>query len=192
MVLPLKKQAYVSPEEFLEIRRTSDVPTEYMDGEIVAMAGASKAHGQVVSAVDRLIGNALVDGPCEVSSTISVEAPRSYLIPDLVVYCDGGDFTPKDDVLRNPILIVEVLSTSTEDYDLGRKWMRYQQIASLKHYVLIAQDTPSVAVYTREPGGGWHYDVATGRDGIAVLSYLDLSIALSEIYKRVEFPEASI
>ena len=191
MGLP-QRQSYVSPEEFLEIQRASEFPLEYMDGEIIAMAGGTKAHGQIVQAISMLAGVALLDKPCEASSTISVKAPTSYLIPDLVIYCDGGDFTQNDELLLNPLVIFEVLSSSTELYNRGQKWMKYQHIDSLQHYVMISQSEPVVETYTRQAEGGWHYEAVSGLDGSVRLSHVDLSLALSDIYKRVEFVEPPI
>jgi len=186
-----QRQAYISPEEFLEIRRNTDDPIEYFDGQILARDGSSRAHGQVVTAVTTLVSTALFGKPCESSSGISVAAPTSYFIPDLVVYCDGGDFTPSDEILRNPLVLFEVLSPSTERFDRGPKWMRYQQLASLMHYVLISQSEPFVEVYTRDQHGGWHYDSASELDGSVVLTHLQMTIPLAEIYQRVVFPPQS-
>jgi len=182
-----QKKTYISPEQYLEIRRTSDVLSEYLDGEVLAMAGNSKAHGIIVASVTRTVGNLLVDKACDTSAGISIKAPTSYLIPDLVVYCGDGEFTEVDDLLLNPLIVFEVLSDSTERYDRGHKWMKYQQIDSLRHYVMISQGEPFVEVYTRRPDGGWNYDSSTGNTGHVSLSHLDLTLALADIYGRVEF-----
>jgi Uma2 family endonuclease len=186
MGLP-KRQPYVTSEEFWEIQRTSEVPLEYMNGEVVAMAGGSKAHGQIVQAVSMLAGVALRNKPCEASSTISVKAPVSFLIPDVVVYCNGGEFTNEDELLLNPVVIFEVLSNSTEGYDHGPKWIKYQHIESLQHYAMISQDEPAVEVYTRDSEGDWRYKLVSGLDGSVRLSHLDLTLTLADIYERVEF-----
>jgi Uma2 family endonuclease len=182
-----QRQSYISPEEYLENQRHALTPSEYMDGEMIAMASGSKAHGQITAAIMSRVYMALVGKPCEASTTTAVAAPSSYLIPDIVVYCDGGDFTPDDEVLRNPVVIFEVLSTSTEGYDHGQKWMRYQQIGSLMHYVLISQSSATVELFTRETAGGWHYQVVSGADGTLNLSHLDINVSLSDIYERVVF-----
>ena len=180
--------SYISAEQYLESQRHALTPSEYMDGEMIAMASGSKAHGQITAAIMLRVGLSLLGKPCEASTTTSVAALDSYLIPDVVVYCNGGDFTPDDEILRNPVVIFEVLSSSTEGYDHGPKWMRYQQIESLMHYVLISQSSATVEVFTRESEGGWHYEVATGLDSILNLSHLDVKIALSVLYERVIFP----
>jgi len=182
-----QKKTYISPEQYLEIRRTSDALSEYVDGEVLAMAGNSKMHGIIVASLTRLVGNFLVDKPCDTSAGISIKAPTSYLIPDLVVYCGDGEFTADDDLLLNPLVVFEVLSDSTERYDRGHKWMKYQQIDSLRHYVMISQSEPFVEVYSRRPDGGWNYDSATGIARQVNLGHLDLTLALADIYGRIEF-----
>jgi Uma2 family endonuclease len=188
MALPVK-QSYISPEQYLESQRTAEFPSEYMDGEMIAMSATGKAHGQIASALTAIVHTALQNKPCESSSGIAVEAPASYLIPDLVVYCDGGEFDSDYDYLQNPVIIFEILSSSTALYDRGRKWMRYQKIDSLMHYVLIAQDEAAIEVFTREAGGGWHYDAVSGLSTVIRLSHLDLEIPLVDLYQRVIFPK---
>jgi Uma2 family endonuclease len=180
-----RNPAFISPEQYLEIERTAEFRSEYISGEMFAMASPSKAHGLLVSAIDSEVGNVLRDGSCDISIGISVAAPASYLIPDVVVYCDGGDFTSDNEILRNPVVIFEVLSASTSDYDHGHKWIRYQMLPSLMHYVLVSQDEPRVDVYTRESDGGWHYDVLIGFDSVLHLSHINGEVPLADIYKRV-------
>ena len=187
MALPLK-QSYISPEQYLESQRTAEFPSEYMDGEMIAMSRTSKAHGQIVMALSRIVDTTLLGKSCEASTGIAVEAPASYLIPDLVIYCEGGAFGSDDEFLQNPVVIFEILSSSTALYDRGRKWMRYQKIDSLMHYVLIAQDEPGIEIFTRETGGGWHYEAVSGLSSIIRLSHLDLQISLDDLYQRVTFP----
>lgn len=89
------------------------------DGEIVAMAGNSEAHGLIVASTTNLVTSALIGKPFKTSAGVSVKAPVSYLVPDLIVYCSGGEFT-KEGQLLNPLVIFEVLSNSTELYDRGQ------------------------------------------------------------------------
>jgi Uma2 family endonuclease len=176
---------YISPEEYWDMERKADFRSEYISGEILAMASPSKAHGQIIMALGGEIRSALRGRTCEVSTGISVAAPASYLVPDLVIYCDGGDFTGENDILRNPIVIIEVLSASTSGYDHAEKWMRYQLIGSLMYYVLVSQDEPRVEVFTREPDGGWHYVVVTGLESVISLSHIDCKVALADVYELV-------
>ena len=189
MALP-QRQPYVSPDEFWKIQRNSELTLEYIDGEIIAMAGGTKAHGQIVQAISMLVGVALVNKPCEASSTISVKAPVSFLVPDLVVYCNGGEFTEDEELLLNPLVVFEVLSSSTEAKDRGTKWIKYQHINSLRHYVMISQNDPVIEIYTRPDEGRWQYEAVSGLDSSVHLSHLDLTLALADIYKRVEFAES--
>jgi Uma2 family endonuclease len=92
------------------------------------------------------------------------------------------------DVLTNPIVIVEVLSPSTEAYDRGKKFHQYQQIATLQHYLLVAQDTPCVDHYSRQEDGSWRVETVMGLDGQVVLNSLDIALALAQVYEKVDFP----
>jgi len=182
-----RKPDNITPEQYLEIERTSEFRSEYIAGEVVAMPVPSKAHGQILTNISAELWTVLRGKPCEVNVGSSVAAPASYLIPDLVVYCDGGKFSGENEILLDPVIIVEILSKSTGNYDRGEKWIRYQQIESLMHYVLISQDEPRVDVFTREPNGDWHYHSVQSLNGQVALSFIQCQIPLAEIYDRVVF-----
>jgi len=197
MELP-KRKSYVSPEEFLEIRRTSEVPLEYMDGVVYERGeglppgptffpGNSRAHGLLVAALAVHVINALGDKPGVTSIGISVKAGSSVVVPDLIVYHNPGNFTEEGEALTDPVVIFEVLSDWTERQDHCTKWTAYQQVASLKHYVLIWQSEPIIEIYTRRAEGGWHYRSASGPESNVYLSGIDLTLALADIFKRVDF-----
>ena len=92
----------------------------------------------------------------------------------------------KDDRIENPVVIIEVLSRTTADYDRGGKWVAYQGIPSLQHYLLVSQDEPRVDVFTRD-GTGWHLEVFTGLEARIALPAIDCALTLAEIYERVTF-----
>ena len=145
-----RQPRFITPEEYLESQRTAEVRSEYISGEVYEMSAASKQHGEIIVNVGAELRSGLRSGTCQAGSAIAVRTQAAYLIPDLVVYCDGGDFTDQREVLNNPVVIFEVLSPSTADFDHGHKWMLYQQIPSLMHYVLISQAKPHVEVYSRD------------------------------------------
>lgn len=186
-----RKQSYVSPERYLEIQRTAEFPSEYIDGEMVAMSGSSWAHGQIVLNLGSELRPLLRTRPCGTSTGVSVAAPSSYLIPDLVLYCGEADFASGQQILRNPIVIFEILSDSTGSYDRGRKWMKYQRIDSLMHYVLISQDEPNIEVYTRQSDGIWTYEDLAGLDAILSLTHIGVEVGVAGIYDRITFVEPS-
>lgn len=93
--------------------------------------------------------------------------------------------------MRDPVVIIEVLSKSTEGYDRGQKWVRYQHLESLKHYVLIMQDEPQVEVYTREADGGWYYKVWLGIDAVVPLTAIDVNLSIAEVFDGIDLGDPS-
>jgi Uma2 family endonuclease len=178
-----------TPEEYLEFERQSDTKHEYVDGEIYDMVGGSYNHNVIGANTIRLLGNALLDGPCTVStSDTKVRVTKTmYTYPDAAVVCGDPAFEgDRTDVLLNPILIVEVLSPSTEKYDRGDKFQSYRSLASLESYLLIAQDTPHVEHWARQ-GDQWVFSEAKGLETEIEIASLGVRLALAGIYHRVVF-----
>jgi Uma2 family endonuclease len=175
-----------TPEEYLALERGAAFRSEYIDGRIVAMTGAQRAHIVIVHNLDREIGARLLDGPCEVYPTemkVKITASGWYVYPDLCVSCDPRFEDGVTDVLLNPVLIVEVLSDSTETYDRGEKFFHYRQLDSLREYVLLSQKECSVERYVRE-GDFWRFTSLEDLDAPLALSSLDLEIPLRRIYAK--------
>ena len=183
---------YVSPEQYLEIERKADFKSEYWSGQMFAMAGASREHNLIVGNVVREVGNLLRGKPCETYPSdmrVRVEATGLYTYPDATVVCGEPLFLDVTvDTLLNPLLLVEVLSDSTGAYDRGGKWKNYQRLDSLQEYILVSQEEPRVEKYVRQPAGQWLYSQVNGLDALLPLDSLGVSLPLSEIYARVEFP----
>src|SRR5262249_33624204 len=149
-------------EEYLEGERAAETKSEYYDGVIVAMAGASPEHDRISGNLLRHFGNQLEGTPCEpFTSDMRVRVPECnrYYYPDVSIACGGSEFEGLSGVrsLLNPTVIVEVLSESTEKTDRGDKFLCYQTLPSLQVYVLIAQDRSQVEIYTRKPEDKWEY-----------------------------------
>ena len=180
---------YVSPEEYLTIERNAEFKSEYVDGVIYAMAGGSERHNLIAANIIIALGVQLRDRPCRVyPSDLKVRVPNSnrFFYPDVSVICGETQFADEErDVILNPILVVEVLSESTEAFDRGKKFSSYQQIASLQEYLLVAQDEFVVEHYLRQEDG-WLYTKASGLDADLALPALNCHIALSDIYNKVE------
>jgi len=117
-----------------------------------------------------------------------------FSYPDVVIVCDEMQFHDEyRDVLLNPMVIFEVASPYTEDFDRREKWLRYQTwLSSLTDYVMVAQDQARVEQYARGAGGSWTYSVVTGLDGEIELKSVGCRLKLSDIYARVVFPEKKI
>ncbi len=147
-----------TPEQYLALERKAAFKSEYFDGCIRAMAGASRAHNLIALNLGSEIRSQLRDRPCETYvSDMRVRTGPSglYTYPDVVVVCGEPRFEDDElDTLLNPTVIVEVLSPSTEAADRGRKFASYRRLASLQEYVLVAQDRACVERYTRQ-GDEW-------------------------------------
>src|SRR4051794_37865280 len=122
----------ITPEEYLRIERAAEWKSEYIDGEMFAMSGASHRHTIIVGNVAGELRAQLRNGPCTVSASdlrVATDRRRHYTYPDVVVVCDPPQFVDDQlDTLINPALIAEVLSDSTEKYDRGAKFERYRSV----------------------------------------------------------------
>ena len=191
-----RAQPRYTPEQYLEMDRNADYRSEYVNGEILAMAGASREHTLVVTNLVREISTQLRGRPCETySNDIRVKiSPSRYTYPDLIVACGTPEFLDeKFDVLLNPIIIVEVLSPTTESDDRSWKFAHYRRLTSLKDYVMLSQYRPVVEHYTRQADDQWVLTEIRGLDKVLRLPSIGCELPLSEIYERVEFaPELEL
>ena len=185
----------LTPEDYLAIERSAESKSEYFDGEIFAMAGASRAHNTIVVNTTIELGNQLKKRPCKLYVSdirVKVSPTGLYTYPDVVVVCGKEQFEDTHlDTLLNPTLIIEVLSDSTEAYDRGRKFEHYRHLDSLVEYALIAQQRPHVESYRRQPDQQWLLTECTGLDATLRLQSIDCDLALAEIYAKVELSEES-
>jgi len=178
-------------EEYLELDKNSAGRWEYFAGEVVDMAGGSLEHHQIVSNMVRVLGNQLADRGCRVlSSDMRLKVPKAfpYRYPDVVVVCDEPilEELQGQQMLVNPLLIVEVLSSSTEGYDRGFKCTAYQSIESFQEYVLVAQDRPHITRYVRQADGQWLRSEVEGLESVLQLVSLHCALALSDVYRFVD------
>jgi len=184
----------LTPEEYLEHERRAEVRSEYLDGEVFAMSGASREHGLIATNLTRELSLQLKGRPCETFTAdmrVKVSAISLYTYPDVVVACGELVFEGEEpDTLLNPTLIVEVLSASTEAYDRGNKFKHYRQIPSLQEYVLVSQEQPQVERFVRRGDGEeWVWSAVTGLEATAHFASIDCRVPLAEIYDRVAFPD---
>jgi Uma2 family endonuclease len=192
-----QSKTYLTPEEYLAIERRNEYKSEYVDGEMVAMTGASRRHNlinvNIVGEVSRqLRGRQLRGQQCEAYASdmrVRVPSTRSYVYPDVVVVC--GEPQLEDDyldTLLHPTVLVEVLSESTERYDRGRKFGFYRTIESLAEYVLVAQDECRVEQYAKQPDGRWLLTDHRSPEDVVELASIQCTLRLSEIYEKVALP----
>ena len=200
MSLQHSHQRY-SVGEYLALERSSEERHEFLDGDIYLMAGESPAHGSICTNINGQLYNQLRGKACQVFSKdmkvrsgpppkSSHEIRGSYSYPDLVVVCGELRFhDDANDVLLNPAVIIEVLSQSTEAFDRGEKWSRYQSwLPSLMHYILVAQSKPLLEQFFRQPDGNWLYSSVRGSDESLYIASIDCSLRVSDVYDRVVFP----
>lgn len=181
----------ISEQEYLDRERKATFKSEYFRGETFAMGGAKRAHNLIVTNLIRVLSNAMLEGPCEVYPSdmrVQIEETGLYAYPDVVVVCDEPEFRDGQlDTLQNPTLLIEVASESTEAYDRGTKSEHYRRIASLKGYLLVAQNRPAVESFTHGDDQTWTLREAAGLDSELRIDALGLSLSLAEIYRRVQF-----
>ena len=180
----------LSVGDYLEQERLAETKSEFYDGEIFAMAGASPAHNAIVTKLVRHIDVALDRGPCQVfSSEQRTRIPSGlYTYPDVVIVCGKPEFASEDvDTLINPTAIIEVLSPTTLEYDTGRKFRWYQQTPSIQEVAFVSQFEPRFQLYRRTESG-WSYEEAAALDQWIQMHTGNIRLSLADIYVNVEFP----
>ncbi|HEX3559637.1 MAG TPA: Uma2 family endonuclease [Pyrinomonadaceae bacterium] len=183
--------AFVTPDEYLAAERLSESRSEYLDGVVYAMTGASVNHIQIAGNLTIELGTQLRARACRVLPLdLKVQLPdsRKFFYPDVTVVCGELQFHDKRrDIILNPLLVIEVLSDSTEAFDRGAKFQAYQTLDSLKEYILVAQDRPVVEQYVRQADGKWIYTAAVGLESSLTLPSVECSLNLSAVYDKVDF-----
>lgn len=177
---------FLTPEEYLEIERKAETKSEYYNGEMFAMSGASRQHCQLGFRLNALLGNNLRN-PCRgFTSDMRVRVtPVLYAYPDLTVACDDPQFVDDQfDTLLNPTFLVEILSPSTGAWDRGKKSQWYRTLPSLQEYLIIAQDAPEITLY-RRTSAGWTVIDAIGIDESVELTSIGYTLRLRELYHGI-------
>ena len=182
---------FLSLDDWLEAERAVlEGRSEYLDGEVFAMAGASLEHNTIVSNLNRELSIQFKGRPCRVYANdmkVLIRSANAGMYPDLVAHCGEPELLDdRRDVLLNPGLIVEVLSDSTAAYDRGDKFALYCHIPSLREYLLVSQDRVRVERYWHGQDGRWTLTDYRGLEDQVPLEGLDCVLALAEIYDKVE------
>ena len=184
----------ITPEEYLALERNAEIKSEYFDGEMFAMSGATREHTQIAANITAQFDNQFMDRPCEVyplEMRTKVAATGLYTYPDLAVVCGEPRFEDAYmDTLVNPDLIIEILSRSTESYDRGKKFAHYRNVDSLREYVLVAQTECRIERFCRQDDGNWLYSENTDPDGSIELTSVACRLSLSRVYHKVDFERA--
>ncbi|WP_394840575.1 Uma2 family endonuclease [Pendulispora brunnea] len=187
MAMGAAEQRYTSYEEYLELERDSVVKHEWLDGVVYAMGGGSFEHGRLAVNIQAALKNALA-GECVVASSdvaIYVRETKFSTYPDGCVVCGPRELHRGErgigEAIVNPVLIVEVLSKTTEKYDRSEKFAHYIRIPSLQEYVLVSQDEPCIEVYRRPKRGHWQHEMARAGETLQLHGH---PIAVDDIYRE--------
>lgn len=183
---------FLTPEEYLEHERKAEYKSEYLRGEVFAMAGASRQHARIVTNLVRDLSQAVRQRPCDVYSNdlrLRVNPTGLYTYPDVIVVCGNSEFADdQSETLLNPTLIIEVLSESTQNYDRGQKFQHYRMLPSLREYLTVAEDAIHVEQWTRQPDGRWLLTEFSDPAAELSLESIDVRLGISGIYEKVELP----
>ncbi|AWM34478.1 Uma2 family endonuclease [Hymenobacter nivis] len=173
-----------TPEEYMALEEKSEVRHEYFDGEIFAMAGASAPHNLIKGNMIAALRPGVRQRGCRVfdeNMRLAVQERKYYTYPDIMVSCDPDD--RRDPYLiRQPMLIVEVLSPSTAEYDRTEKFAQYQKLTSLRHYLLVSQTAWVVEWFRRDDAGQWIYTLLSELADVLEIPDLGLRLPLAELY----------
>lgn len=180
-------------DEYFELEKSAEARYEYWDGEVFDMSGVSPNHSLIESNLNLSLRLALRGRNCLVfpaNARIKVPNVPPYRYADMSVACGKPIYENIGGIeaLLNPILIIEVLSPSTEAYDRGDKFTYYKSIPSLKEYLLIAQHRPHITQYVKQDDDSWSYCEVNELSAVLKLPSIECELALAEVYQDVEFP----
>jgi Uma2 family endonuclease len=184
---------FLTPEQYLAAERQAERKSEYLNGEVFAMAGVSRWHSTISINLTTTLDVQLRDSPCQVNHSdmrVRVNPTGNYLYayPDMSVVCGEPRFEDKHfDTLLNPKIVIEILSPSTESFDRRTKATLYRQLPSLEEYLFIAQDRVHVEHYTRQPSGDWSRSDWNNLSDVVELPSVGAVLKLADLYHRVVF-----
>ncbi len=185
MGLPLHK---LSLDDFLTWENAQIDRHEYHQGEVFAMVGSRRTHGTVIANLFRQFGNRLEGTPCRVfGESMKVQiADDTILYPDIFVTCDRADLSTEM-IFRAPVLVIEVLSPTTQDYDRSQKFALYRRIAALGEYVLVDPDSRCVQAFRRNAEDQWVFHDMSQDEALSV-PCLGLSVPLAQVFDGLDSP----
>jgi len=182
---------YISPEEYLQMEINAEEKHEYFDGQIIAMAGATENHNRIVANLIGELHNYLKDKDCDVfPSDLRVTTPllSSYMYPDVSIVC--GDIEKMEgtfDTVTNPAVVIEVMSPSTKERDMGFKFWYYLQIPSIKEYILIDGGSYSAKMIIKQGDNSFTTANIDGHDASLTIKSIGMTLPLADIYRKISF-----
>ena len=185
---------FFTAEEYLRIERPAPFKSEFFHGRLYVRPDSEEAHIFIHANLVRAAGNRLAGMNCHgMGNDLKVRTPAQdfFAYPDLTIVCGERVYHDAErDILLNPMILLEIVSPSTEAVDRGSKFLMYQQLESLREYVLVSQNTPRVEWYLRGENNEWIYAIAIGLEASVTLSSLGITLPLSEIYANIALPPA--
>lgn len=179
----------ISSEEYLAIERQALDKSEFFNGELIPTAGATRNHNRINTNLSAAIGAFLEESSCQsFSSDMRVHLPATglYAYPDIVIVCGEPELLPDGfDNLLNPAVLIEVMSEGTEDYDRGRKFLRYRSIPSFQEYILIDSQQVAVEIWRKNDLGQWTLsEQSTNMPAQFTIQTIGLTLPLGKVYAR--------
>jgi Uma2 family endonuclease len=189
-MIQAQEHRYYSSEEYLDLEIASEERHEYIDGEIVPVTGGSPNHNQIALNLSGALNFALKRQPYRVFVTdqrLWIPKKRIHTYPDVMVVSGTLEFAEgRKDTITNPVMIAEVLSKSTQNYDRVEKFAAYRTIPNFQEYVLVDQYTMHVEHYSKTDPQKWIFSEYDGPDEILTLASVLFQISLADLYDKVE------
>jgi Uma2 family endonuclease len=190
-----KAQIYYSPQEYLMLEEAAEFRSEYQDGKIIPMAGGTPNHNQIAGNFYGTLNFAPKRQPYRVfinDLRLWIPSKRIYTYPDVMLVAGKLEFVAgRKDTITNAVMVAEVLSSSTADYDRGGKFKLFRSIPSFREYVLIDQYEMHVEHFCKTDDNKWVLSEYDGADAVLKLSCVEFEMRLSDIYDRVDFESES-
>ena len=182
-------EEFISTDEYFAREETAEHRSEYYCGDVFAMAGGTPNHNRITVNLASLLNSQFRDRPCEAfSSDLRVQVARDvhYTYPDVAVVCGELILAEgRTDTITNPVVIMEVLSESTRDYDRGTKFTAYRSIETLTDYILIDQDTVHIEYFSKELDGTWRLREFFNTEEVMEIKSIEAALPAKAIYERV-------
>lgn len=184
-------KSFLTPEQYLAIEREAQYKSEYLNGEMFAMAGARKAHVLIAGNLYAAIHQQFRTKTCAAFMSdmrVRVNPNGLYTYPDVTAVCGETKFLDEtEDTLLNPNLIIEVLSPSTEGYDRGLKFEQYRTLESLSEYLLVSTERVIVELFSRQADDRWLLTAVSNLEDTVELHSVGCRVTLADVYEKVEF-----
>jgi Uma2 family endonuclease len=182
-------QQHISIEEYFAREETAEHRSEYFCGDIFSMAGGTPNHNRITVNLASLLSSQFRGGPCEAFANdlrVQVEKDFHYTYPDILVVCGEMKLLEgRSDTVVNPVVIIEVLSEATRDYDRGTKFTAYRSIETLTDYILVDQDTVHIEYFSKESDGTWRLREFFSTEEIVDIKSIQATILSKDAYERV-------